>query len=91
MLVALGSTIWDRSFFIFSLKYSFGNIFEIKQIILEVCSSSNTVHISETWAGEGGSEPAPQPGPPNQKKNKKTKKTKKEKQKNKKETKIQGN
>ena len=67
MLDALGISIWDRSFFIFSLKYSFGNIFEIKQIILEVCSSSNTVRISETWAGEGGSEPAPQPGPPNKK------------------------
>ena len=75
-------------FHIFNEIFLWKFIWKLKQIILEVCSSSNTVRISETWAGEGGSEPAPQPGPPNQKKQKKQKEIKKKQQKTKKQKKT---
>ena len=77
MWAALGSTIWDRSFFIFSMKYFFGNSFGNSNKLSLKCAVLQILSVSQRpGPGREAQSQLPSPGP-------QTKKTKKKKQKKK--------
>ena len=75
MLDALGRSIWDRSFFIFSLKYLFGNSFGNSNKLSLKCAVLQILSVSQRpGPGREAQSQLPSPGPQTKKKNKKKQK-----------------